>query len=148
MASFVRSIRVYTIENIIVLYSFEFTLHKKKHKICGISTDNSRLLTSYCKNMKCWEFLQICTVSIKCKISMRNIPDTKQVTVVVVVAVWRLTAPVVVDSLLVVGWLQVAALSVQLELDCALSDGLQDELEQVWGVVEAWLVGWDVDWSW
>ena len=79
---------------------------------------------------------------------MTNIPDTKQVTVVVVVAVWRLTAPVVVDSLLVVGWLQVAALSVQLELDCALSDGLQDELEQVWGVVEAWLVGWDVDWSW
>lgn len=38
-------------------------------------------------------------------------------------------------------------MSVQLELDCALSDGLQDELEQVWGVVEAWLVGWDVDWS-
>jgi len=78
---------------------------------------------------------------------MRNVPDTKQVTVVVVVVVWRLMAPVVEDSLLVVGWLQVAAMSVQLELDCALSDGLQDELEQVWGVVEAWPVGWDVDWS-
>ena len=38
-------------------------------------------------------------------------------------------------------------MSVQLELDCALSDGLQDELEQVWGVVEAWPGGWDVDWS-
>ena len=79
---------------------------------------------------------------------MRNVPDTKQVTVVVVVVAWRLTAPVVVDSLLVVGWLQVAAMSVQLELDYALSDGLQDELEQVWEVVEAWPVGWDVDWSW
>lgn len=79
---------------------------------------------------------------------MRNVPDTKQATVVDVVVVWRLTASVVVDSLLVVGWLQVAASSVQLELDCALSDGLQDELEQVWGVVEAWPVGLDVDWSW